>query len=53
MTVSDKNKLDSIATGANKYIHPTTQVINISQQEERQAIYFVGVPMVQPYGEKR
>ena len=24
MTVSDKNKLDSIATGANKYIHPTT-----------------------------
>ena len=24
MTVSDNNKLDSIATGANKYIHPTT-----------------------------
>ena len=24
MTASDKNKLDSIATGANKYIHPTT-----------------------------
>ena len=52
MTVSDKNKLDSIATGANKFTL-RHQVINISQQEERQAIYFVGVPMVQPYGEKR